>query len=70
MEGKQILIGNIEITRENMPSYEDFQNNPKHLYNLMQDQLNSGLQVVALQQQQTVNNANANANNQGMKQNG
>lgn len=53
-----------------MPSYEDFQNNPKHLYNLMQDQLNSGLQVVALQQQQTVNNANANANNQGMKQNG
>lgn len=59
-------IGNIELTREQMPSYEDFQNNPKHLYNLMQDQLNSGLQVAALQQQQTMNNANS----QGMKQNG
>lgn len=62
-------IGNIELTREQMPSYEDFQNNPKHLYNLMQEQLNNGLQVAALQQQQTMNNAN-NANNQGMKQNG
>lgn len=59
-------IGNIELTREQMPSYEDFQNNPKHLYNLMQDQLNNGLQVAALQQQQTMNNANS----QGMKQNG
>ena len=59
-------IGNIELTREQMPSYQDFQNNPKHLYNLMQDQLNSGLQVAALQQQQTINNANS----QGMKQNG
>lgn len=59
-------IGNLELTREQMPSYEDFQNNPKHLYNLMQDQLNSGLQVAALQQQQTMNNANS----QGMKQNG
>lgn len=49
-----------------MPSYEDFQNNPKHLYNLMQDQLNNGLQVTALQQQQTINNANS----QGNKQNG
>lgn len=52
-------IGNIELTREQMPSYEDFQNNPKHLYNLMQDQLNNGLQVTALQQQQTMNNANS-----------
>ena len=52
-------IGNIELTREQMPSYEDFQNNPKHLYNLMQDQLNSGLQVAALQQQQTISNANS-----------
>ena len=60
-------IGNIELTREQMPSYEDFHNNPKHLYNLMQDQLNNGLQVAALQQQQTMNNAN-NANSQGMKQ--
>lgn len=59
-------IGNIELTREQMPSYEDFQNNPKHLYNLMQDQLNSGLQVAALQQQQTINNANS----QGMNSNG
>lgn len=61
-------IGNIELTREQMPSYEDFQNNPKHLYSLIQDQLNNGLQVAALQQQQTMNNA-ANSN-QGMKQNG
>ena len=60
-------IGNIELTREQMPSYEDFQSNPKHLYNLMQDQLNNGLQVAALKQQQTMNNAN-NANSQGMKQ--
>lgn len=59
-------IGNIELTREQMPSYEDFQNNPKHLYNLMQDQLNKGLQVAALQQQQTMNKANS----QGTKQNG
>lgn len=59
-------IGNIELRREQMPSYEDFQNSPKHLYNLMQDQLNSGLQVAALQQQQTINNANS----QGTKQNG
>ncbi len=59
-------IGNIELTREQMPSYQDFQSNPKHLYNLIQDQLNSGLQVTALQQQQTMNNANK----QGTKQNG
>ena len=59
-------IGNTELTREMMPSYEDFQNNPKHLYNLMQDQLNMGLQVSALQQQQTMNNAKG----QGTGQNG
>lgn len=59
-------IGNIELTREQMPSYEDFQNNPQKLYLVMQEQLNNGLQVAALQQQQTINNANS----QGMKQNG
>lgn len=59
-------IGNIELTREQMPSYDDFQNNPKHLYNLMQDQLNSGLKVAALQQQR-LNNAQM---PQGNKQNG
>jgi hypothetical protein len=59
-------IGNIELTREQMPSYEDFNSNPKHLYNLMQDQLNSGLQVAALKQQQ-LNNAQM---PQGNKQNG
>lgn len=59
-------IGNIELTREQMPSYEDFQNNPHRLYLVMQEQLNNGLQVAALQQQQTMNNANS----QGMKQNG
>lgn len=34
-----------------MPSFVDFTNNPKHLYDLMQTQLNQGLQVQALQQQ-------------------
>lgn len=60
-------IGNVELSREMMPSYEDFQNNPKHLYNLMQDQLNQGLQVSALQQQQTINNASSQVkeNNRG-----
>lgn len=61
-----MLIGNIELTREMMPSFEDFANNPQRLYALMQDQLNNGLQVTALQQQQTINNANS----QGTKQNG
>lgn len=40
-----MLIGNQEITKEQMPSYVDFSSNPKHLYGLMQDQLNSVLQV-------------------------
>ena len=60
-----MIIGNTEITREDMPSYQDFQNNPKHLYNLMQDQLNAGLQVTALQQQQTINNANSQGTQNG-----
>lgn len=55
-------IGNIELTREQMPSFVDFTNNPKHLYNLMQDQLNQGLQVQALQQQ---NQMQQNMQNQG-----
>jgi hypothetical protein len=46
-----MLIGNTEISREQLPSFVDFANNPKHLYSLMQDQLNQGLQVQALQQQ-------------------
>lgn len=28
-----------------MPSFVDFANNPKHLYNLMQDQLSSALNI-------------------------
>ena len=59
-----MFIGQFELTREQMPSYEDFQSNPKHLYNLIQDQLNNGLQVAALQQGQMMNNANN--NQQGM----
>lgn len=58
-------LGNIELTREMFPSYEDFQNNPHRLYLLMQDQLNSGLQVAAMQQQQQTMN-NANNSQQGM----
>jgi hypothetical protein len=61
-----MLIGNTEITRKDMPSFEDFSNNPQRLYLVMQEQLNNGLQVAALQQQQTINNANS----QGTKQNG
>lgn len=38
-------IGNTEITREMMPSFIDFGNNPKHTYNLMQEQLNNALNV-------------------------
>lgn len=57
-----MLIGNTELSREQMPSFVDFANNPKHLYNLMQDQLNQGLQVQALQQQ---NQMQQNAQNQG-----
>ncbi len=45
-----------------MPSYEDFQSNPHRLYTLMQDQLNQGLQVQALQQQ---NQMQQNMQNQG-----
>lgn len=48
----------MELTREDFPSYQDFQSNPHHLYLLIQDQLNQGLQVTALQQAQTMNNAN------------
>lgn len=59
MEGKKILIGNTEITREDMPSFENFQSNPQRLYLLMQQQLGDGLQISALQQQQTMNNANS-----------
>jgi hypothetical protein len=57
-----MIIGNTEITREQMPSFVDFTNNPKHLYNLMQDQLNQGLHVQALQQQDQMQQ---NAQNQG-----
>lgn len=61
-----MLIGNTEISRKDMPSFEDFQSNPQRLYLLMQQQLGQGLQVSALQQQQTIDNANS----QGTKQNG
>lgn len=54
-----------------MPSFVDFQNNPHHLYGLMQDQLNRGLQVQALQQpvQAPVSKDTSN-NNQWNKANG
>ena len=35
-----------------MPSFVDFSSNPKHLYNLMQDQLNMSLQSNIMQMQQ------------------
>lgn len=53
-----------------MPSFIDFNNNPKHLYNLMQDQLNTALNKPAMQpmpmpvQQPNNTNIENNANSQ------
>jgi hypothetical protein len=51
-----------------MPSFIDFNNNPKHLYNLMQDQLNTALNRPAIQpmpvQQPNNTNIENNANSQ------
>ena len=50
-----MIIGNTEITKEQMPSYVDFSSNPKHIYGLMQDQLSNALQVNALANPQLMN---------------
>lgn len=49
-----VLFGK-EITRENMPSYENFVNSPSHMYSAMQDLLNAGLQQNQNQQQNQQN---------------
>ena len=41
-----------EITKEDMPSYENFVNAPSHMYSAMQDLLNNGLQQGLQQNQQ------------------
>lgn len=38
-------IGSQNITREQMPSYDDFNQNPSHLYQLKQERLQRLLQV-------------------------
>ena len=45
-----------EITKEDMPSYENFVNAPSHMYSAMQDLLNNGLQQGLQQNQQQNNN--------------
>ena len=45
-----------EITKEDMPSYENFVNAPSHMYSAMQDLLNNGLQNQNLNQQQNQQN--------------
>lgn len=59
-------IGNQDITREMMPSFVDFNNNPKHLYGLMQDQLNMGLnqQPMPMQQMSAPSNMENKQNSQ------
>ena len=51
-----------------MPSFVDFQNNPKHLYGLMQDQLNAALNKPMQQpmpvQQPNSTNIESNTNSQ------
>lgn len=61
-----MIIGNTEITKEQMPSYVDFSSNPKHIYGLMQDQLSNALQVNALANPQLMN-ANAPASKEQNK---
>lgn len=51
-ENNKVLIGNTELTREMMPSFVDFSDNPRHLYGLMQDQLQRGLQAPVMMMQQ------------------
>lgn len=48
-------IGNIELTKEDFPSYVDFASNPKHIYTSMQDILSGALQVNALANPQLMN---------------
>lgn len=53
-----MLVGNQNITKENMPSYVSPQQQPYHTYQLMQDQLNMGLTVMQqpMQPQQGMQN--------------
>lgn len=61
-------IGNIELTREQMPSFIDFNNNPKHLYSSMQDILNQNLNapmpMMPTQPAPTGNDKQSGGNNQ------
>lgn len=63
-----MVLGNTEITRDMMPSFVDFNNNPKHLYGLMQDQLNTALNqpmpMMPTQPAPTGNDKQSGGNNQ------
>ncbi len=47
-----MLIGQTEVTKQDMPSYQDFKSSPNHLYNTMKDVLQPKLQMMAMQQMQ------------------
>lgn len=55
-------IGNVELTREDFPSYEIGKEYPTRRYQFMQDTLNGALQqqaMIAMQQQQNSQQPNA-----------
>lgn len=59
-------IGQMNITKEDMPSYESFKSTPNHLYNTMKDVLQPKLQMMAMQQiQQNVPQLSQNTLNNG-----
>lgn len=69
-----MILGNINIDRSMMPSYDDFGKNPTHLYQLKQERLQGLLNqqnMQTLMQQQSiptgnaVNQSNRWANNEG-----
>ena len=49
---KNMVVFGQEITKEDMPSYENFVNAPSHMYSAMQDLLNNGLNQNQQQNQQ------------------
>lgn len=60
-----MLIGNTEIGREQMPSYVKPEQQPYHLYQMMQDTLKQNLPQQMQVQQAMPNGTNA-ENNQSM----
>lgn len=57
-----MILGNTNIDRTMMPSYDDFNQNPTHLYQLKQERLQGLLNqqnMQALMQQQSIPTGNA-----------